>query len=198
MTDSALDEGRHVVLVGLMGSGKTTVGKKVAKLLGRPFVDADVALVERTGRTVAEWFDEGEPAFRQAEAALLADLLAEAEPTVIAAGGGVVVTEANRKLLAEPGVTVVLLDADPAFLASRAKAKPHRPLLADDPLEVLTRLHGERDGWYRDLADIVVAVRPAHDAGQRPKWKLAEQIVTALAERGEWNRSERGPRGSPT
>jgi shikimate kinase len=168
-----------------MGSGKSTVGKKVAKLLDRPFVDADVALVERTGRTVAEWFADGEAAFRRAEADLLAALLEADEPTVIAAGGGVVVVDENRKRLREPGVTVVLLDAEPAFLASRAKAKPHRPLLADDPLEVLTRLHAERDGWYREVADVVVAVRPAHEAGERPKWNLAEQIVTALAERGE-------------
>ena len=168
-----------------MGSGKSTVGKKVARLLDRPFVDADVALVEQTGRTVAEWFADGEPAFRRAEAGLLATLLGADEPTVIAAGGGVVVADENRKRLSEPSVTVVLLDAEPAFLASRAKAKPHRPLLADDPLAVLTRLHAERDGWYREVADVVVAVRPAHEAGERPKWNLAEQIVTALAERGE-------------
>jgi len=183
--DSAQPAPRHVVLVGLMGSGKSTVGKKLARLLDRPFVDADVALVERTGRTVAEWFADGEPAFRRAEADLLADLLGVEVPTVIAAGGGIVVTDENRKRLGEPGVTVVLLDAEPAFLASRAKAKPHRPLLADDPLEVLTRLHAERDGWYREVADVVVSVRPAHEAGERPKWNLAEQIVTALAERGE-------------
>ena len=185
MAETALAERRHLVLVGMMGSGKTTVGKKVARLLDRPFVDADAALEQRTGRTVAEWFAEGEPAFRQAESDLLADLLTAAEPTVIAAGGGVVVTEDNRKRLSDPGVTVVLLDAEPSFLASRAKAKPHRPLLAEDPLTVLTRLHAERDGWYREVADVVVAVRPAHEAGARPKWNLAEQIVSALAERGE-------------
>ena len=185
MAETALAERRHLVLVGMMGSGKTTVGKKVARLLDRPFVDADAALEQRTGRTVAEWFAEGEPAFRQAESDLLADLLTAAEPTEIAAGGGVVVTEDNRKRLSDPGVTVVLLDAEPSFLASRAKAKPHRPLLAEDPLTVLTRLHAERDGWYREVADVVVAVRPAHEAGARPKWNLAEQIVSALAERGE-------------
>ena len=113
MAETALAERRHLVLVGMMGSGKTTVGKKVARLLDRPFVDADAALEQRTGRTVAEWFAEGEPAFRQAESDLLADLLTAAEPTVIAAGGGVVVTEDNRKRLSDPGVTVVLLDAVP-------------------------------------------------------------------------------------
>ena len=91
----------HVVLVGLMGSGKSTVGKKVARLLGRPFLDSDVALEQRTGRSVAAWFaEEGEAGFRAAEAALLSELTAGAEQVVFGAGGGVVVTAANRLLLA--------------------------------------------------------------------------------------------------
>ncbi|QXC61869.1 shikimate kinase [Aquihabitans sp. G128] len=171
----------HVVLVGLMGSGKTTVGKKVAKLVGQRFVDADVELEARTGRSVAEWFADGEAAFRTAEADLLADLLAGAEPLVVGAGGGVVVLPANREALAAPGSTVVYLHGEPAFLASRAQAKPHRPLLADaDPIEVFERLHAERDPWYREVADAVVEVRPAHEAGEKPKWRLAEQVVEAL------------------
>jgi len=174
-----------VVLVGLMGSGKTTVGKKVAKLIGVRFVDADVELEARSGRSVAQWFsDEGETAFREAEADLLASLLAEPDPLVIGAGGGVVVTERSRKLLSSPGVTVVYLHAEPAFLASRAQARPHRPLLAGDPVEVLTRMYGERDGWYREVADAVVEVRPAHEAGEKPKWRLAEQVSEALVDLG--------------
>ena len=97
----------HVVLVGLMGSGKTTVGKKVAKLIGHRFVDADVELEARTGRSVASWFTDGEPAFRAAEANLLEDLLADPSPLVVGAGGGVVVTEANRRRLQEHDVTAV-------------------------------------------------------------------------------------------
>ena len=172
---------RHVVLVGLMGSGKTTVGKKVAKVLGAPFVDADVALEARTGRSVAAWFAEGEDAFRGAEAALLAEVLADPVPTVVGAGGGVVVRKANRRRLVADDVAVVYLHGEPGFLASRAKAKAHRPLLADaDPAEVLTRQYGERDPWYREVADAVVEVRPAHEAGEKPKWRLAEQVVEAL------------------
>lgn len=176
----------HVVLVGLMGSGKTTVGKKVAKVLGRPFADADVELEARTGRSVAAWFAaEGEDGFRAAEAELLDDLLAASTPSVIGAGGGVVVTDRNRTRLGQADVAVVYLHGEPAFLASRAKAKPHRPLLVDaDPAEVLGRLYAERDGWYRSVADAIVEVRPAHEAGEKPKWRLAEQVIEALASLG--------------
>ena len=173
-----------MVLVGLMGSGKTTVGKKVAKLVGQRFVDADVELEARTGRTVAEWFADGEDAFRAAEAELLAALLAEPEGLVVGAGGGVVVTATSRDLLAGPAATVVYLHGEPAFLASRAQAKPHRPLLTDDPQEVFDRMYAERDGWYRAVADATVEVRPAHEAGEKPKWRLAEQVVEALLELG--------------
>lgn len=174
-----------VVLVGLMGSGKTTVGKKVARLLDWRFVDCDVELEARSGRSVAEWFaTDGEAAFRQAEADLLAELLAEAgqHPTVVGAGGGVVVTPTNRDRLRAGDVAVVYLHADPAFLASRTQRKPHRPLLTDDPLVVLTKMHEDRDALYREVADAIVEVRPAHEAGTRPKWRIAEQVVEALAE----------------
>jgi shikimate kinase len=172
---------RHVVLVGLMGSGKTTVGKKLGKLIGRRFVDADVELEARSGRTVADWFEaDGEPAFRRAEAELLGSLLAEPEPLVIGAGGGLVVTRPARTLLQGPSAAVVYLHAEPAFLATRAKAKPHRPLLTGDPVEVLASMYEARDHWYRAVADAVVEVRPAHEAGEKPKWRLAEQVAEAL------------------
>jgi len=174
---------RHVVLVGLMGSGKTTVGKKVAKLTGHRFVDADVELEARTGRSVADWFaTEGEAGFRRAEAELLASLLDEPEPLVIGAGGGVVIAPGNRALLAGGRALVVYLHGEPAFLASRAQAKPHRPLLAGaDPHELFARLHAERDPWYREVADAVVEIRPHHEAGEKPKWRIAETVVDALA-----------------
>lgn len=174
----------HVVLVGLMGSGKSTVGPKVARLVGASFVDADVELEARTGRAVAEWFAEGEAAFRAVEAEVLRDLLARPEPLVIGSGGGVVVTAANRARLKAPGVTTVYLHAPPSFLASRAKAKPHRPLLSGDPEAVLASMYEGRDRWYRQVADAVVEVRPAHEAGERPKWRLAEAVVEALVATG--------------
>lgn len=175
-----------MVLVGLMGSGKTTVGKKVAKLLGWRFLDADVELERRTGRSVAGWFEsEGEPGFRAAEADLLHALLDEAAPDdrlVLGAGGGVVVTDRNRDRLKAGDVTVVYLHADPVFLASRTQRKPHRPLLSGDPEQVLGDMYEARDALYRDVADAVVEVRPAHELGTRPKWRLAEQVVDALVD----------------
>jgi shikimate kinase len=166
---------RHVVLVGMMGSGKTTVGRRVAARLDRPFLDADDELESRSGRTVREWFAEaGEVAFRDAESATLAALLDHPEPAVIAAGGGVVIRAENRSALAAP--FVVLLDAGPAFLASRVARKAHRPLVDDDPLGTIERLHRERDGWYREVADVVVPVEPAHET-DHPKRALAGLVV---------------------
>jgi len=174
----------HVVLVGLMGSGKTTVGKKIAKLIGHRFLDADVELEGRTGRSVASWFEDGEPAFRAAEGELLEDVLADPDPLVLGAGGGVVVTESNRRRLQEHDVTAVYLHGTPEFLASRVQAKAHRPLLTEDPLAVMQAMYEQRDGWYREVADAVVEVRPHHEAGEKPKWRIAEQVVEELVALG--------------
>ena len=175
-----------MVLVGLMGSGKTTVGKKVAKLLGWRFLDADVELERRTGRSVAGWFEaEGEPGFRGAEADLLESVLNEAgadDPLVLGAGGGLVVTERNRNRLKAADVSVVYLHAEAGFLASRVQRKAHRPLLSGDPEQVLGDMYAARDHLYREVADAVVEVRPAHELGSRPKWRLAEQVVDALVD----------------
>lgn len=177
----------HVVLVGLMGSGKTTVGKKVAKITCRRFVDADVELEARTGRSVADWFaQEGEAGFRDAEAGLLGDLLDAEEPLVVGAGGGVVVREANRARLAADDATVVYLHGEPAFLASRVQRKAHRPLLdGQDPRELFAAMYADRDRWYREVSDVVIEVRPHHEAGEKPKWRIAESVVEALVARGE-------------
>lgn len=175
----------HVALVGLMGSGKTTVGRRAARLLGRPFVDADEAFIPRFGRTVAETFaTQGEAAFRDEEEALLAELLAVATPLLLATGGGVVTREANRARLAGDGAFVVYLHADPAFIASRTKAKSDRFLLAgSDPAEVLGRLYIERDAWYREVADEVLEVGSFHEWGSQPKKAMAERIATVVGER---------------
>lgn len=180
-------EPRHVVLVGLMGSGKTTVGKKVAKLLDRRFVDADVELEARTGRSVAQWFEtEGESGFRRAESDLLVSLLDDEEPSVIGAGGGVVVSAENRTRLRGPEATVVYLHGEPGFLASRVQRKPHRPLLdGKDPSQLFEEMYAVRDRWYREVADVVVEVRPHHEAGKKPKWRIAETVVDELLARGE-------------
>jgi shikimate kinase len=172
--------GGHVVLVGLSGTGKTSVGRRLASRLGRSFIDADEEIEERTGRTVRGIFAaDGEPAFRELEASVMADLLAAPEPCVIAAGGGAVVTETTRKLLQPPEVFVVWLTATPEFLASRTTKKAHRPLLDGDPVAALTRLAEERAAWYEEVADVVFDVQPAHRAA--PKQEAKDQIAGTIA-----------------
>ena len=177
----------HLVLVGLMGVGKTTVGKRVARTLGRPFVDADAALEARTGRSVREVFEvDGEAGFRAVEADVLAELLAVDEPQVIAAGGGVVTSAANRTRLTRPDVCVVWLHGDPRFLASRATRKHSRPLLdGADPAATLERIASEREPWYREVADVVVDVQRAYEGNTKPKAKerIADEVVARVHER---------------
>lgn len=175
----------HVALVGLMGSGKTTVGRRAAKLLGRPFVDADEAFIPRYGRTVAEVFaSDGEAEFRRMETELLGELLAVEHPLLLACGGGVVVRDANRERLSAPDVYVVWLRADPAFLASRTQRKDDRPLLdGDDARAVFERLHGERSAWYEEVADDVLDVAAFHEWGSQPKKAMAERVAELVQKR---------------
>lgn len=165
-----------------MGSGKTTLGAKLARRLGRRFVDADDELERRSGRSVADWFEhEGEAGFRRVEADLLGELLTGSDPLVIGSGGGVVVTESNRTRLADPAVTVVYLHGSPRFLVSRTPASPHRPLLADaEPATVFEDLYTRRDPWYREVADLIVEIGPAAD---RPA-PLVDRIIAELASVG--------------
>lgn len=151
----------HLILVGMMGSGKSVVGRRVAQRLGRRFVDSDAQVEARTGRTVREiWEAEGEAAFRKLEAEALAEALAAEEPTVIAAAGGTVLDPDNRKAI-EAGGTVIWLRAAPETLAARVGRRDHRPLLGDEPLDVLARLDLERASYYREVADAVVDVDDA-------------------------------------
>jgi len=170
---------RHVVLVGLMGSGKTTVGRRLAARLDRDFIDADEALAVITDRSIGEIFEtDGEDGFRAIEADVLEELLEHHRPAVIASGGGVVLLEENRRRLLGPEVTVVWLDAAPAFLASRVEQREHRPLLAgtESARVVLDRLHADRAPLYAEVADIVVDVEPFHRNEEKPKKALAERI----------------------
>jgi shikimate kinase len=145
----------HVVLVGMMGSGKSTVGRRVAERLGRPFVDADHDLEERLDRSIAE---------------------------VFAAGGGVVLRPENRERLRREDVLVVWLRAEPAFLASRAEAKPHRPLLASDrpAREVFEELDAQRRTLYEEVADLTIDVRPFHAEEAKPKAAMADAIAAGV------------------
>lgn len=169
-----------MVLVGLMGAGKTTVGRRLAARLERHFVDADAALEAIADRSIAEIFEQdGESVFRALEADTFEELLEHHEPCVIASGGGLVLGRENRERLRRPDVTVVHLDAPPAFLAARVAGKGHRPLVSgEEPaIDVLTRLHDERAPLYAEVADITVPVEPFHASEEQPKRALAERIA---------------------
>ena len=149
----------HIVLVGMMGVGKTTVGRIVAERLGRPFFDSDELVEARTGRTVRQIFhDEGVPAYRLYETQALLDSLAAQAPSVIAAAGGVVLSATNRASLRAADATVVWLQADPLLLVDRVATAGHRPLLDDDPAGTLQQMFHEREHLYREVADAVVVV----------------------------------------
>jgi shikimate kinase len=142
-----------------MGSGKTTVARIVAERLGRVVLDSDQVVEKATGRTVREIFaDEGEAAFRAFETAALLDALATPEPAVIAAAGGVVLSEQNRQALKESNARVVWLCATPSLLVDRVTSSGHRPLLDDDPAGTLQRMYDTRQALYREVADAVVLV----------------------------------------
>ena len=149
---------RHLVLVGLMGAGKTTVGARVAAILGRPFVDTDDLVETRTGRTVAELFAAGEPTFRAAERDAVADACASPAPLVIGCGGGAVLDPDTRRRLRAAGF-VVWLRAAPDVLAARVAAdQTDRPLLArEGGLPTLTRLAETRAAAYDAAADVSVS-----------------------------------------
>lgn len=166
----------HVVLIGMMGSGKSTVGRALARRLGRPFVDSDREVEARTGSTVAEiWSDRGEASFRVEERAVLDALLAGERATVVAAAGGVVIDAVNRDRLRDGG-TVVWLRADPASLARRVHpGRDHRPILADDPAGTLERLSAERQAWYAEVADHIV------DTDDLSQKQVVERLVDLLA-----------------
>jgi shikimate kinase len=150
---------QHLVLVGLMGSGKSTVARIVAERLGRRVVDSDAVIESATGRTVRQIFiDDGEDAFRALETAALLDALASPVPAVIAAAGGVVLRDENRTALKNSSAKVVWLCATPALLIERVTSGAHRPLLDDDPAGTLQRMHETRDPLYREVADVIVLV----------------------------------------
>lgn len=146
----------NIYLVGLMGAGKTTIGKALAKRLGWRFVDSDHEIEARTGVSIPTIFEiEGEEGFRRRETQVLRELTALPH-IVMATGGGVVIAEENRQLLRDNGF-VVYLDVSPAQLYERTRHDRNRPLLqVADPLRRLQELLEVRGPYYREVADLVV------------------------------------------
>lgn len=146
----------NIYLVGLMGAGKTTVGRLLAKRLHRQFLDCDHEIEARTGVRIPVIFEiEGEAGFRKRESQALTELATE-KNLVLATGGGAVLAEANRRCLRSTGV-VVYLCAPPEVLYQRTRRDRNRPLLqVDDPLAKLRELYAVRDPLYREVADIII------------------------------------------
>lgn len=156
----------HVVLIGLMGSGKSSVGRVLAKELDRDFVDTDAAIERDAQKDIAHIFDkDGEDHFRLQEIAKLSELLGEDRPLVISTGGGILESEKCRILLAEKkseGTLVVWLQASVGVMLERTARSQNRPLLAQAKgksarEEVLKSLVARRNPWYSEAADIEIS-----------------------------------------
>lgn len=171
----ALDalHGRPVIMVGLMGAGKTTVGRRLAAALDLPFVDADHEIEAAAGMSVSDIFEtHGEQYFRDGERRVIARLLA-ADQIVLATGGGAFIDAETRELVRSTGVSV-WLRADLALLLKRVARRSNRPLLRSDPKGVMKRLIKERYPIY-EQADIMVQSRDVpHDV-------IVDEIINRLA-----------------
>lgn len=145
-----------LALVGLPGSGKSTVGRQLARRLGLPFHDSDPVIEQRLGCAIRDFFErEGEQAFRDVEEEAIADLLRRG-PCVLSTGGGAVLRPANRERL-RAGSHVIYLRSTPEDVFRRLRHDTVRPLLqVDDPLKRLRDLYAERDPLYRETAHFVI------------------------------------------
>ncbi|ODT99247.1 MAG: shikimate kinase [Planctomycetes bacterium SCN 63-9] len=176
-------DGRGIVLIGYRGTGKSTVGRFLADRLGRPFVDADVRIESRAGRSISSIFAEsGEPAFRDWEERVLAEITGENPAAVLATGGGAILRETNRLRLRTFGF-VVWLQASPSELASRLSANPRgiadRPALTSaGTLDEISEILGKRYPLYEATADVAV------DTEGRSPSRVAELIQDIWQNRG--------------
>ncbi len=167
---------RNIILIGPMGSGKSTIGSIIAKRLNREFQDSDHYIEERTGVDIARIFDiEGEQGFRDRESKALADLLAQ-NNRVIATGGGSVLRKQNQKLLKKEG-SIVFLDTSVNQQMQRLERDKKRPLLqTENPRQKLEALFEERHPIYLELADLAIKT------DRRVARRLATDIIKQLPE----------------
>jgi shikimate kinase len=165
---------RSVVLVGLMGAGKSSIGRRLAQRLGLPFLDADTEIEKAAGMTIPEIFEKhGEPYFRSGEVRVVARLL-DGGPQVLATGGGAYMNEETRARIRAQGVSV-WLKADLDVLLKRVRRRADRPLLkADDPAEVLRRLMDQRHPFYAEADLTVVSREASHE-------DIVDDVIAAVA-----------------
>ncbi len=166
----------NIFLIGPMGAGKSTIGRRLAKSLNKSFVDSDHQIEERTGVDIPTIFDiEGEDGFRKREAAMI-DELSQSSNIVLATGGGAILREENRQHLMSRG-TVIYLQTSVAQQLARTRHDRNRPLLAtEDPEARLTELMQVREPLYLDTADIVV------DTDNRHSNQVCKEIQKNLKE----------------
>jgi shikimate kinase len=181
MTDRQMryELGRTVVLVGLMGCGKTAVGRALAAQLDAPFVDSDAEIETAANATISEVFErDGEAFFRNREAEVIARLLRGA-PCILSTGGGAFLAERNRAAISRDGVSV-WLNADLDLLWDRVRHKNTRPLLRTaDPRATLAGLFAQRRSVY-ELADLNVCSERAYSIAD-----MTDRVIDALLERPE-------------
>ena len=170
----------HVVLVGPMGAGKSSIGRMLASRLQRIFIDLDACIEAEAGAAISLIFtNEGESGFRSRERRALANTLARSEASIIATGGGAVLDEGNRRAMRGAG-TVVYLQVEPSVQVQRLQGDGTRPLLATaDPAQRLAELQVLREPLYREVADLVF------DTTQHSPQAAAEALTALLAQVSE-------------
>ena len=173
-TVKQLLDGRSIVLVGLMGAGKSTIGRRLAQKLDLAFVDADAEIEQAAGKSVQDIFrDHGEASFREGERRVIARLL-ESGPQVLATGGGAFMNEETRNNISSRGIAV-WLRADIELLMKRVRRRDNRPLLkTDNPEDVMQTLIDQRYPVY-GRADIIVESRDV------PHSSIVSDVIRALA-----------------
>jgi len=161
----------NIYLMGMMGSGKSTVGKTLSQQLGKPFIDLDLEIEQSTGKTISEIFEnDGAEHFRNIES----NQLQQHSDSIVACGGGIILKEENRVIIKENGKAILLTASIPE-LSNRLSASANRPLLTDDNMEeTLTKLWLERQLHYLNTAEFTIETD-----GKTPE-KITEEILNQL------------------